>query len=82
MTTRFHRTDAHPPRVPHGSYAGDRHLVLEPAASARVRLELDVTHCTIVDVRGSRLVEPGDIDVLVGPSSRDEKLLTARFTVR
>lgn len=56
-------------------------VVLEPGASERVRLELPVAACTIVDARCERVVEPGDFDVLVGPSSRDETLLAARFTV-
>ena len=58
-----------------------RQVRLEPGATERVRLELPVAHCTIVDAQGRRLVEPGDFDILVGPSSRDEDLLTARFAV-
>ncbi|MFT4285206.1 MAG: glycoside hydrolase family 3 C-terminal domain-containing protein, partial [Protaetiibacter sp.] len=57
-------------------------VALEPGASERVRIELPVSDCTIVDARGERVVEAGDFDVLVGPSSRDEALLAARFTVR
>lgn len=56
-------------------------VVLEPGASERVRLELPVAECTIVDARCERVVEPGDFDVLVGSSSREETLLAARFTV-
>jgi beta-glucosidase len=47
----------------------------------RVRLELPVTDCTIVDAAGIRLVEPGAFELLVGPSSRDEVLLSAGFAV-
>ncbi|GAB2619335.1 glycoside hydrolase family 3 N-terminal domain-containing protein [Pseudactinotalea suaedae] len=61
---------------------GYQQVLLEPGASARVRLPLPVADCTIVDAEGRRVVEPGDVDVLVGPSSRDEALLTARFTIR
>jgi len=57
-------------------------VALEPGASERVRIELPVSDCTIVDARGERVVEAGDFDVLVGSSSRDEALLAARFTVR
>jgi len=59
-----------------------RQVHLEPGASRRVRIELPVAELTIVDAEGRRVVEPGDFDVLVGPSSRDEVLLSARLTVR
>lgn len=58
-----------------------RQVELAPGERARVRLELPVADCTIVDAAGRRVVEPGEFDVLVGPSSRDEGLLSARFTV-
>ncbi|WP_439591089.1 glycoside hydrolase family 3 N-terminal domain-containing protein [Microbacterium sp.] len=57
-----------------------RQVDLAPGASARVRLELPVAECTIVDAAGSRVVEPGAFALLVGPSSRDEVLLAAPFT--
>jgi beta-glucosidase len=59
-----------------------RQVLLAPGESQRVRVELPVSACTIVDAAGHRVVEPGDFDVLVGPSSREEVLLAARFTVR
>jgi beta-glucosidase len=40
-----------------------------------------VADCTIVDARGSRVVEPGAFELLVGPSSRDADLLRAGFAV-
>lgn len=55
---------------------------LAPGASTRVRIELPVAECTIVDSAGYRLVEPGDFELLVGASSVEEALLAARFTVR
>lgn len=58
-----------------------RQVDLAPGASERLRLELPVAQCTIVDAAGDRVVEPGDFEVLIGPSSRDEDLLAARFTV-
>ncbi|SJN43820.1 Periplasmic beta-glucosidase [Microbacterium esteraromaticum] len=54
---------------------------LAPGESARVRLELPVADCTIVDAAGHRVVEAGEFELLVGPSSRDEVLLAARFVV-
>ncbi|MBM7503713.1 beta-glucosidase [Agromyces aurantiacus] len=54
---------------------------LEPGESRIVSLELDVADCTLVDADGVRVVEPGTFELLVGPSSRDEALLAARFAV-
>ncbi|MFD5224283.1 glycoside hydrolase family 3 N-terminal domain-containing protein [Microbacterium sp. NPDC058342] len=55
---------------------------LAPGGSERVRIELPVAACTIVDAAGARVVEPGRFQLLVGPSSRDEALLAAGFEVR
>ena len=61
---------------------GYRQVDLAPGASTRVRIELPVAECTIVDSRGDRHVEPGEFELLVGPSSSEEKLLVAGFYVR
>lgn len=58
-----------------------RQIDLAPGETRRVELELPVAECTIVDAAGIRLVEPGEFALLVGPSSRDEVLLSAGFTV-
>ncbi|MFA4896711.1 MULTISPECIES: glycoside hydrolase family 3 N-terminal domain-containing protein [Microbacterium] len=58
-----------------------RQVSLAPGESTRVRIDLPVAYCTIVDVAGDRIVEPGEFALLVGPSSRDEVLLSAGFTV-
>lgn len=58
-----------------------RKVALAPGESSRVRIELPVADCTIVDAAGDRVVEPGGFALLVGPSSRDEVLLSAEFTV-
>ncbi|WP_308291284.1 exo-beta-d-1,3/1,6-glucosidase [Microbacterium ureisolvens] len=58
-----------------------RHVDLQPGETATVELSLPVAECTIVDAAGRRLVEAGEFEVLVGPSSRDEVLLSARFHV-
>ncbi|MGI6878137.1 glycoside hydrolase family 3 N-terminal domain-containing protein [Microbacterium sp. gxy059] len=59
-----------------------RQVALAPGERARVRIEIPVADCTIVDAGGTRLVEPGAFALLVGPSSREEQLLSAPFTVR
>ncbi|MGN8026618.1 glycoside hydrolase family 3 N-terminal domain-containing protein [Microbacterium sp. 22242] len=58
-----------------------RQIELDPGESARVRVELPVPDCTVVDAAGIRRVEPGAFELLVGPSSRDEVLLVAGFEV-
>ncbi|MFB7892288.1 glycoside hydrolase family 3 N-terminal domain-containing protein [Microbacterium sp. NPDC056044] len=58
-----------------------RHVDLQPGETATVELSLPVADCTIVDAAGRRLVEAGEFELLVGPSSRDEALLSARFHV-
>ncbi|WIE64267.1 glycoside hydrolase family 3 N-terminal domain-containing protein [Curtobacterium sp. MCLR17_036] len=58
-----------------------RQVDVAPGAEVRVRLELPVADCSIVDAAGVRRVEPGAFEVLVGPSSRPSALQAARFTV-
>lgn len=58
-----------------------RQVALEPGQTRTVEFELPAADCTIVDAAGRRVVEPGAFELLVGPSSRDEVLLRARFTV-
>ncbi|AXL11042.1 beta-glucosidase [Microbacterium foliorum] len=58
-----------------------RQIDLAPGESRSVRVEVPVADCSIVDAAGTRLVEPGEFALLVGPSSRDDVLLSAAFTV-
>lgn len=58
-----------------------RHVDVHPGETADVEVTLRVADCTIVDAAGRRVVEPGEFELLVGPSSRDEALLSARFVV-
>ena len=60
---------------------GFRVVDLAPGESRVVELEIAVADCSIVDAAGVRLVEAGAFDLLVGPSSRDEVLLSAPFSV-
>lgn len=59
-----------------------RQVDLAPGESSRVCLTLPVADCTIVDSAGTRLVEPGAFELLVGPSSRASDLLSTGFEVR
>ncbi|MFI8353345.1 exo-beta-d-1,3/1,6-glucosidase [Streptomyces cyaneofuscatus] len=57
-------------------------VALAVGESRQVSIELPVADCTLVDAQGRRVVEPGRFELLVGPSSRDEALLRAEFTVK
>jgi len=59
-----------------------RQVQIGTGARARVQLEIAAASCSLVDADGRRIVEPGDFEVLVGPSSRTTDLLRARFTIR
>ncbi|VTR77266.1 glycoside hydrolase family 3 N-terminal domain-containing protein [Cellulomonas hominis] len=59
-----------------------RQVDVAPGGSVRVAIEVPVADCTIVDAAGRRVVERGDFELLVGPSSRDDTLLRAPFEVR
>ncbi len=60
---------------------GFRVVDIEPGAQVTVELAIAVSDCTIVDAGGRRVVESGEFELLVGPSSRDEVLLSAGFTI-
>ncbi len=54
---------------------------LEPGEKKTVSLELPWESFQLVDADGRRVVEPGDFEVLVGPSSRDRDLLKTTLRV-
>ncbi|KRD43595.1 beta-D-glucosideglucohydrolase [Cellulomonas sp. Root930] len=58
-----------------------RQVEVAPGERVTVDLALPVADCTLVDAGGTRIVEPGKFELLVGPSSRDEVLLRAGFLV-
>ena len=58
-----------------------RSVDLAPGQSAVIELSVRVADCTIVDAAGRRIIEAGEFELLVGPSSRDEVLLSAPFRV-
>ena len=54
---------------------------LEPGEKKTVRIDLPWEAFQIVDADGRSVVEPGEFEVLVGPSSRDGELLKATLCV-
>lgn len=58
-----------------------RRVELAPGESATVEFAVPVADCTIVDADARRVVEPGDFELLAGPSSRDADLLRTPFRV-
>ena len=44
-------------------------------------IEVPAASCTLVTADGRRVVEPGEFELLVGPSSRPVDLLRAGFTI-
>jgi len=56
-------------------------MPLDPAERRTVRFELGPEALAFVDADEREAVEPGEFELLVGPSSRDEDLLRARFRV-
>ncbi|TDL45091.1 glycoside hydrolase family 3 N-terminal domain-containing protein [Microbacterium oleivorans] len=59
-----------------------RHVDLAAGAGATVEIDLPASDCTIVDAGGRRIVEPGEFELLIGPSSRDEALRAVSFEIR
>lgn len=57
-------------------------VALAPGESREVLIDLPTAACTLVDAEGNRIIEPGAFELLVGPSSRDDSLLRAGFTVK
>lgn len=60
---------------------GFTQVLVGPGESVEARIEIPVADCTIVDASGHRVVESGEFELLVGPSSRDADLLRAGFVV-
>jgi beta-glucosidase len=61
---------------------GYARVALTPGEKQTVRVELPWEAFQIVNVQAEYVVEPGEFDILVGPSSRDSDLLKTRLTVR
>lgn len=54
---------------------------LEPGHTSIVSFDIPYDRLAIVNADGERVVEPGEFEVMVGPSSRDDGLLRQRFRV-
>lgn len=54
---------------------------LEAGESRVVELTIPARECSIVNTRAERIVEPGEFELLIGPSSRPEDLLTTGFEI-
>ena len=59
-----------------------RHVDLAPGETVTVELKVVASDCTIVDAAGRRIVEPGEFELLLGPSSRDAMLHAIGFEIR
>lgn len=69
-----------------GDVGGQRAQDLRPrrpraGEEKRVELSVPVAELTLVDADGVRVVEPGDVEILVGPDSSDARLLASTVTV-
>ena len=58
-----------------------RRVTVPAGESVTTGIEVPASACSIVDAAGRRVVEPGEFELAVGPSSRDADLLRARFTI-
>jgi len=56
-------------------------VTLREGETQSVRFAIPVSALSLVNAAGERVVEPGEFEVLVGSSSRDQDLLRAQFRV-
>ncbi|MGQ4365187.1 glycoside hydrolase family 3 N-terminal domain-containing protein [Streptomyces sp. SAS_272] len=52
-----------------------------PGEPVDVDIAIPAAHCSLVTADNRRVVEPGEFELRVGPSSRSEQQLTARFRI-
>ncbi|MCY1142362.1 glycoside hydrolase family 3 C-terminal domain-containing protein [Actinoplanes sp. Pm04-4] len=58
-----------------------RQVEVPAGESVTVELEVPAAACSLVTADGRRIVEPGDFELLAGPSSRERDLLRAPFRI-
>ncbi len=56
-------------------------VTLKPGESKRVTMKMRYEDLTLINSQLEEVVEPGDFEVMIGASSRDEDLLKALVTV-
>jgi len=56
-------------------------VALEPGERKTVRLEVPCARLALINEKLEEVVEPGEFEVMVGPSSRDERLLKTTLTI-
>ncbi len=56
-------------------------VTLKPGESKRVTMKMRYEDLTLINSRLEEVMEPGDFEVMIGASSRDEDLLKALVTV-
>lgn len=56
-------------------------IPLKAGETKTVQFSIPVATLSLINAAGERVVEPGEFEVLVGPSSRDQTLLRAKFHV-
>ena len=57
-------------------------LIFSAAVSALILVSIPANACSLVNAAGRRVVEPGDFELRVGPSSVAARQLSARFSIR
>ncbi|MFX0124453.1 MAG: glycoside hydrolase family 3 N-terminal domain-containing protein [Candidatus Hodarchaeota archaeon] len=60
---------------------GFTRVTLKPGEKKRVDIELPISVLTLVNAEGIECVEPGEFEIMVGRSSRDQDLLKKRIIV-
>ncbi|MFG2826145.1 glycoside hydrolase family 3 N-terminal domain-containing protein [Streptomyces sp. NPDC048434] len=55
---------------------------IPPGEAVDVDIRIPASHCSLVTADNRRVVEPGEFELRVGPSSRHEQQLTARFRIQ
>jgi beta-glucosidase len=58
-----------------------RQVRVAPGQTVTVALEVEAAGCSLVTADGDRIVEPGQFALLVGPNSRESRLLRADFAL-
>ncbi|NLK35651.1 MAG: hypothetical protein GX301_09485, partial [Gracilibacteraceae bacterium] len=56
---------------------GFAHVTLKPGEKKRVEITIPVASLALIDRSCRKVVEPGEFEIMIGPSSRDEDLLKA-----